>query len=122
MKGLIPGENALVINARTNYGKKHLVGKSVTLIQRFAAHEVDEEGTWVGSCVIFPGKTFKIRRCDVSLWLIRSEGFKKNPEIHNSNIPDDYALLAEKHLMPIEPDDGLIEEFKRESDKLLEKA
>lgn len=122
MKGLIPGENALVIGARTDYGKKHLVGKSVTLLQRFSISEVNEEGNWVGTCVIFPNKSFKISGLQRTAWLIRCDGFKKNPQIHNSCIPDDYALIAEKHLLPIQPDDGLIEEFKRESDKPLEKA
>lgn len=122
MKGLIPGENALVIGARTNHGKKHLVGKSVVLLQRYALHEVDEEGTWVGRSVIFPDKVFKIRQLQTNVWLIRCDGFKKNPEIFDSNIPDGYALIAEKNLIPIDPDDGLIEEFKRESDKPLEKV
>ena len=120
MKGLIPGENALVIGARTNYGRKHLVGKSVVLLQRYALHEVDEEGTWVGRSVIFPDKVFNIRQLQTNVWLIRCDWFKKNPEIFDSIIPDGYALIAEKNLIPIDPDDGLIEEFKRESNKPLE--
>lgn len=120
MKGLIPGENALVIGARTNHGKKHLVGKTVLLVQRMAIVDADDDGVWRGSCVIFPETTYNLNLSGKNLWLIRKDGYH-NPMVL-VDLPEGYAFVAEENLLPIQPDDGLIEEFKRESDKLLEKV
>lgn len=113
MKGLIPGELALVINARTPHGREHLVGKTVVLLERIVGPAQD-------SHVL--GRTIVLSE-PIIVWLIEADGYK-NPavELGFLEYPPGVALISERNLLPLDSDDELIEEFKRESDELLEKA
>lgn len=95
MKGLKAGGKALVIGAASAYGRITLVGKVVTLVERYTG-ELPQE-------LLKPG--FRWLHVYGPLWKVHRDGWMQPEGRRHKYVDPTDCFLDEKYLIPLDDED-----------------
>ena len=95
MKGLKAGGKALVIGAASSYGRETLVGRVVTLVERYAG-ELPQEALKPG--IVWAG-------LGGPTWKVYLEGWMQPEGRRHKYVDPTDCFLDEKYLMPLDDED-----------------